>query len=221
MTRNTEQLEKLLREHMVGTLSTSAYRHRRAQYINNYIHQCESQVAFPQDDDDKTAIRNRPVPNKKQQAPQISSHNTENGSSIFKLIALSLLIAIAIGAWYIAQNQTNSQENTKPAIHRDNDKKTVNIQENNDSTAAALFVFRFIEKDNWSSSELSDFAVEWQSLSRKEQTKLRKTKSFSQLSDTLRDRINEQKALSETNEKAKQQVNLLMWFSSQLSISVN
>jgi len=223
MTHNTQQLEKMLNEYIAGELPFAAYRQKRSQYINDYIDHCEKDntLRMPQINltgHQNTAYQSQQgsftVPKGVNKAPNISS-------TVLKLFIIILLVSVAGVVWYV------SVQKIKPDMPTENISQETSIEEsiidsqNTLEQTVGLFIFQFIERDNWSTNALSDFIVHWKSLTRKQQTMLRKTPSFIQLSTSLRNRINEQKALKEIDDKAKQQESLLIWFSTQLSISIS
>ncbi len=214
MTHNTQQLEKILNEYIMGELTLDAYRQKRARYINDYIEQCEK--------DNTLRI---PIVNHTdcqiQQETFAPPKEVSNSSSIFKLFIITFFISVAGVVWYISAQKIEPGIPTVKILPKNITEESILESQNNLEHTVGLFIFKFIERDNWSTSALSDFIVHWKSLTRQQQTALRKTSSFLQLSSTLRKRINEQKALKEINNKAKQQESLLIWFSTQLSISIN
>lgn len=219
MTENTQYLESILNELMKGHLTLAAYRQKRARYIQEFMQSCEK------DNTQRLTKIKRPAVTSHQPSPQpLSIPKVVNNQSslltlVVKFMLLAALISAGVTAWYFSskpstQSESGHIEEILPSIS-----STTEDEENIEQTVG-LFIFKFLSKDQWNSNALSDFLVQWQALSRKQQNTLRKTPSFIQFRDTLRQRINEQRALRATDSRAKQQENLLIWFSTQLSISV-
>jgi len=225
MTDNTVQLEKILHDHMMGQLPLAAYRQKRARYIKRYIEDCEK---------DNT-LRRTNYPNSTQQyngqqqaspaqpsdlsIPKVVNKEPGVASALIKFFLIILLIGGAAAVWYLSQN-SKQQIQIEPELinplQTEINEPAINLEQ-----SIGLFVFKFIENDKWDTNSLSDFLVKWKALTRKQQSDLRKSASFLQLSTMLRERVIEQRGLKEIDKNAEKQESLLLWFSSQLSISIN
>jgi len=222
MTINTQHLEIILNDHITGNLTFAAYRQKRALFINGYIKHCGQDNTLRKDDTLRKNTVIKPAQHSSaKQGPTASLTTPESNSPLLKFFAIIALISIAGGAWYFSSLPVETETLTKTSIQRISSENMVSQTEKNTNQANELFIFKFIEKDRWDTSSLSDFLVQWQSLSRKQQSAIRGGVNFTQLSTTLRKRVNEQRALNEVDKNAKRQESLLIWFSVQLSISIN
>ena len=223
MTHNTQQLEKILNEYIVGELTLAAYRQKRAQYINDYMLHGEKDDTqrMPQVNlSNHQNIVQQPQPDA-YTPPKVVNKTSTTSSTTIKLFIIIFFISVAGIVWFVSAQKIESDfpvENIsqKPILN-----ESITDPQNTLEQTVGLFIFQFIEQDKWTTNALSDFIVHWKSLTRKQQATLRKTPSFVQLSTSLRSRINEQKALKEIDKRAEQQESLLIWFSTQLSISIN
>ena len=221
MTENTQQLETILNELMKGHLTLAAYRQKRARYIHEFMQSCEkdntqrmTQIKRPVAADVSSQPNTQPL-----SIPKVVNQQSSLFSQVVRVMLVVAIIGVGATTWYFSSQLNTEAEISTVEEALQSSSNSLENDENIEQTVG-LFVFKFLAKDQWNSNALSDFLVQWQALSRKQQNTLRKTPSFIQLRDTLRQRINEQQALQATDSRAKQQENLLIWFSTQLSISV-
>jgi len=210
------QFEKQLEKYIVGEIDFLSYRRTRRELIQLMTNSGKDQdVTIPKSMDLAQSLEDKTRTYKKKpelEIPQISTEKSQVSSAIKQYLVIALL-AIAGGiSWYISE-KTNVLESTADK----SSKSAINPDSSTES-----FIKTFNKLDTWDSESMSDFLVQWQALSRQQQNTLRQGGGFSQLTGLLRQRIMQQRALSEVNAKAAtKQENLLIWFAAQLSISVN
>jgi len=226
---SNNQLENALNQYIKGQLSLIAYRQKRTRLIQEFTHEnadLDYDDTIPQPRTNTDAIEDSlhysaaSGENAGFHVPTIETVEKSNSSSMYQYLALVVLVLVAIVTWYFADARNAAN------IPSDNDliitspPELVEVEEY--ETKDGPFIIEFLKKNKWTSESLSDFLVQWQSLTRKQQATVRQSPSFLRLSTTLQNRIQEQRALKENNNKvAERQESLLIWFAAQLSISLN
>ena len=217
------ELEDNLNDYISGSISFLTYRENRAHYINNFVDSGYlPDDTIPLNAEEQQQIKDAVQQKIKQHAPLDEStykiQNISSSQSSRQYIGLGVLVVIAILTWYFS---TTISPTTPPTSSTENFKTDKTESEINKSMDQA-FVINFLKMDKWNSDTLSEFLVKWQKLSRTEKKTAKQSQSFIRLKNSLRLRILEQQALQANKDKAaKRQENLLIWFASQLSISVN
>ena len=221
MTENTQQLESILNEFIKGHLTLAAYRQKRGRYIREFMEHSEKDNTQRMAPINRRSITSLQAESQPLSIPKVIDKQSNTFGLLMKLLLIVIISGATFAAWYFSPQLDNKPE-TAASEPQTPLSSTADEEDENLEQTVGLFVFKFLTKDQWDTNALSDFLVQWQALPRKQQNALRKTPSFIQLRDTLRKRINEQRALksADTDSQAKQQENLLIWFSTQLSISI-
>ena len=220
------ELEDNLNDYINGTINFLTYRQRRTQYINSFVDSGYlPDDTIPLNDAEQQQIKDAVRQKIKDTAPldtstytieqSIPTHNTT------QYIGLVVLIIAAIFVWYYSTSTSEHTQKPSPVQSNQTEQtKTSNTQ--NQITHDKKFVINFLKMDNWNSETLSEFLVKWQALSRTQKKQTKQSQSFIRLKNSLRLRILEQQALQSTkNKAAERQENLLIWFASQISVSVS
>jgi len=216
------ELEDNLNDYINGSISFLTYRERRRQYINRFIDSSYlPDDTIPLDAADQQKITDA-IKQKKQETTPLDTStytipNSTSSQSAKQYIGLAVLIIIAVATWYYSTKITPTSLSSSPAQIEKNAREV-----SKKNTFDQKFVINFLKMDQWNADTLSEFLVKWQALSRIEKKQSKQSPSFIRLKNSLRLRIHEQQALQSTkNKNAERQENLLIWFASQLSVTVN
>ena len=217
-----DELENNLNEYISGKISFLTYRERRAYYINKFV---ESgfipddtiPLNHPEQQQIKNAVLSEINHSQKLNPADLTIKGGPSSIAKKQYFALAVMILLAVGAWYYSGKLTPPDtEKAQVTEHQTPESlPTTDISE-------YKFILDFVKMDQWNSDTLSDFLVKWQALSRLEKKKAKQSQAFIRLKNSLRLRIKEQQALQSTsnNKAAERQENLLIWFASQLAVSV-
>ncbi|HFE39145.1 MAG TPA: hypothetical protein ENK06_12120 [Gammaproteobacteria bacterium] len=208
---NADKFENLLIQLIEGKIDFLTYRKKRTELIQkimyseaisppiNIITLCDQQAKPTLDIpvlDEKVEPANFPV---------------------MQISIVALLVIFGVLSWHLSN--TPSEPTTEP-LHKKKTLATNTSPENkmNDEP----FIVAFNQKTKWDTESVSDFLVQWQSLSHSRQLAARKSNSFLQLSQLLRERIQTLRSLKKNQSKPTERLEkLYIWLSSQLSISIN
>ena len=213
---NAVRFEKLLEEYMYGDMTTNEYRKERAKLVQELIISL-NKIERPSTievnlDNNQTRIRgNKPA----FQVPTIKKQPSGIFNAIWKVLLIGVLIATAVISWYFSTTGINEISNDKKIIlesNKDEIKQQSTIKDE-------PFILAFIQNNSWNTESISNFLVQWQSLSRTQQSLARQSDSFSELSNILQEKIQQQRKIN--NKPTTREENLLIWFASQLSIGLN
>jgi len=213
---NAVRFEKLLEEYMYGDMTTNEYRKERAKLVQELIISL-NKIERPSTievnlDNNQTRIRgNKPS----FQVPTIKKQPSGIFNAIWKVLLIGVLIATAVISWYFSTTGKNEISNDKKIIlesNKDEIKQQSTIKDE-------PFILAFIQNNSWNTESISNFLVQWQSLSRTQQSLARQSDSFSELSNILQEKIQQQRKIN--NKPTTREENLLIWFASQLSIGLN
>ena len=224
------ELEDNLNDYINGSISFLTYREKRSHYINNFVDSGYlPDDTIPLNNIEKQQIKDAVREKIKQNEPLDSSSFTLkqeiNSQSATQYFGLAALIIAAAVTWYFSSQipQTNTEADTQSNVDKELiSKSSKNGQTENIDPYEQKFIANFIQMDKWDSDTLSEFLVKWQALSRTQKKQTKQSQSFIRLKSSLRLRILEQQALQSTkNKTAESQENLLIWFASQLSVTVS
>lgn len=204
---------------MLGKMNIKEYRNERAKLVlelmydpNNTEVTSQIEVNLPKDQTQiKTNKTNFKVPTIKKQPSGVSS-------SIWKLLLIISFIATAIVAWYFSTSEKRNIVSKEKARLEN----TAEVIKHQASIKDEPFILAFNKNNSWNTESISNFLVQWQSLSLTQQELAKQSNSFSDLRDVLQEKIIKQRKLNnENNETTTREENLLIWFASQLSIGLN
>lgn len=230
------ELEDHLNNYISGAISFLTYRERRSDYIKSFVNSGYlPDDTIPLKDTDqaqiKAAIRKKiqenisaentpPISTAQLNIESYTTQTTMSSQSKTQYIGLGVLIIIAVLAWYYSSQlpENHTASTTSKDFIQNTPTKAPETKARFDQT----FVINFLKMDQWNSDTLSEFLVKWQKLSRTEKKQTKQGQSFIRLKNSLRLRILEQQALQSTkNKTAERQENLLIWFASQIAVSIN
>ena len=216
---NSVLFENLLDQYMFGNMNIKEYRNEREKLVQELVFDPNNLEATPQIEvnfaKDQTQIRtNKPA----FQVPTIKKQPSGISSSIWKVLLISLLIVTAIIAWYFSTTG-KIEMGVKEKGALENNTEVIKHQS---SIKDEPFILAFNKNNTWDTESISNFLVQWQSLSRAQQDLARQSDSFSDLKSVLQAKILQQRnTAKENNEPTSRKENLLIWFASQLSIGLN
>jgi len=210
--------ENLLNQYIGGQLDYITYRQKRSILINQIV--CEnldSDKTVPSSSDsvdnaltqrykidDKDAIRSEDFV-----VPILDEEDEPTNYFVLKSIILTSLVIVATLSWYYSEHIINTPK--KSEIQQITKLKTQTIPEE---------ISILLKSDLWSKEMLDGFVKYWNSLTENNKGNLKQTTAFTELSLKLRQRIDEQKALNEDKTHDKNQEKNLVWFASQLNITL-
>jgi len=215
-------LEEILNRYINEEISFLTYRERRAQYIYNFVgseYRADDTIPLSmvkqRDIQENIAekIKNSINLDLSEESDQETSSNPTK-----QIAVIGLLVIVAVATWYFSTDTSNTktpiaQPVSQPNINIEKEKVSVDLENE--------FILNFISRDQWDSNTLSEFLVKWQELSQSTRKQIKRSQSFIRLKNSLRLRIQEQKALQNIeNKKAERQENLLIWFASQLTVTI-
>ena len=220
-TLNSTRFEKLLEQLMFGELDIHDYRRQREELINNILKSSEAITETDFNSITQKIKRQTNAQNNKSslQIPTIQKQSESSTTPTWKIIGILVLISVAIISWYFSDQ--NNADTTQLESQNGNPLQTIKNSDKQASLMDEPFILAFNNINNWDTETISNFLVQWQSLSRTQQSMARKTESFIELSKILKEKISyERKLNAEKKQPASRKENLLIWFASQLSIGL-
>jgi len=217
---NSVHFEKLLEKLIFGDINITEYRNERAKLVQKIIYDPNKADIKPQVNVDLSKDQTQII-NKKTdfQVPTLKKQPIGLSSSIWKILIIILLIIAATMSWYFSESEHFKSAISEKIIQGNNiegsSQKTTIIDE--------PFILNFNQTKSWDSESVSNFLVQWQSLSRTQQSLARQSDSFSELNTILQEKIQQQRNANkdiDKNKTATREENLLIWFASQLSIGL-
>jgi len=212
-------LEKLLEEYMIGLISFETYRSERSSLIERLTQdELQRDVTIPKSSNIPNATPSTEIDNNSKTYFQIPTIQKDNSISASKKLQYLIVILLLVGgglSWYLSNDLSEPNTSTQ---------SPTNIEPQSDTTNDfnEPFIIAFNEKTDWNTEVMSNFLVQWQSLTSTQKNMARQSTSFVKLGQILRKRIEQQRMISNNKEKkVTRRESLLIWFASQLSISVN
>jgi len=223
------ELEDNLNDFINGSISFLTYRDRRTGFINRFVdsgYLPDDTIPLNNTEQQhlKKTINEKIKQEKRLKASDLDIHlNNSPRVTSKQYIILGILIITAASTWYYSTTTpTSDNVSIKKETSGITEAQTTKSTETTNKSIEQKFIINFLKMDQWNSETLSDFLVKWQALSRLDKKEIKQTQSFIRLKNSLRLRILEQRALQATQKKAaERQENLLVWFASQLSITIN
>lgn len=213
---NSVRFEKLLEQFMFGEMNIKEYRNERAKLVQEIVFDPNIKTSTEVDvnlSNNQTQIKNT---KSTFEVPTINSQPSGLSDTTWKILIIIILLVTGITSWYYSEPE-NDKNNINAKVSSESNKvgseKTIIKDE--------PFILAFNQNESWDTESISNFLVQWQSLSRTQQSLARQSDSFSELKQLLQDKIQQQrKATKENNTPATRKENLLIWFASQLSIGI-
>ncbi len=193
-----ESIRQLAHDYALGRINRHDYRHKRHQLIDD--------ITAPPAPTDITSSP-ATISNEVHEAAASNSDYSRPASSHRVIIAVAI-IAIAV----IFVTMATSGNNQKP----DTLQSTNVIQDH-----AQQLAKHFINQPEWTSERVSDFVAGWQRLSEAEKQQAHQSPWFTELTDTLKDRLAQQQILAKTgSEQAQLNVQTIKSLGKLLSVSL-
>lgn len=193
-----ESLRQLAQDYALGHINKYDYRHKRHQLINE--------------------ITAQPAPAEINSSPAAISdevHETAASHSDYSKSATSHRVIIAVAIIAIAiifVTMATSGNNQKPDAPQ-----STNVNQDH----AQQLAKHFINQPEWTSERVSEFVAGWQRLSEAEKQRAQQSPWFTELTDTLKDRLAQQQILAKTgSEQAQLNVQTIKSLGKLLSVSL-
>lgn len=210
------ELEKLLEDYSEGLINFTMYRTQRMHLIRRYVRESDTQKSHAFDNDTTQTIKPIQIEDNTFEIPTIQIEEKSTFNQVVPLAGIAALVTLAFVVWYFSFSDSGQMSA--------DDVATLSVENSNNLEEPIVnepFIEDFLHSDKWNSESLSNFLLLWQDLSKSQQESARKSEVFLRLGDSIKQQMQvviKQKEAG--NADTSRQEKLLIWFATELSLSV-